>query len=59
MKTRWLVALVLGAVLLAVGARPTFAGFEGGDPGKSGSIDSPGHDNPNNNHVDPDHGPKP
>jgi hypothetical protein len=55
MTTRWLVALIVGVLLLgSVG--PTFAGFEGSDPGIGNHY---GHDNPNNNHVDPDHGPKP
>ncbi|MHB8733147.1 MAG: hypothetical protein ACYDAB_15340 [bacterium] len=56
MRKRWLIALVFGFVLLVGRVVPVLAGFEGGDPGL-GSHE--GWENPNNNHVDPDHGPKP
>jgi len=55
-RTRWLIAVLLGLVLLMGQAVPTLAGWEGGDPGEGSHR---GHDNPHNNHVDPDHGPKP
>ncbi|HLY24078.1 MAG TPA: hypothetical protein VKT83_16555 [bacterium] len=56
MKSRWFVALIVGVLLLLAKVGPTFAGFEGGDPGQGNHN---GQENPNNNHVDPDHGPKP
>lgn len=56
MMTRWLITLVLGAILLVSRVSPVLAGFECGDPGIGEHL---GHDNPENNHVDPDHGPKP
>ncbi len=56
MSTRWVVALILGLVLMVGQVAPALAGFEGGDPGQGHAY---GHENPNNNHKDPDHGPKP
>jgi len=56
MTTRWLITVLLGFVLLVSQVAPALAGFEAGDPGIGSHR---GHDNPNNNHNDPDHGPKP
>ncbi|HEV2440784.1 MAG TPA: hypothetical protein VGX97_12060 [bacterium] len=56
MKRRWLITLCLGVALLVCRVVPALAGFEGGDPGLGKHE---GWENPNNNHNDPDHGPKP
>lgn len=56
MTRRWLLTLFLGFALLVWQIAPALAGFEAGDPGIGNHS---GHSNPNNNHVDPDHGPKP